>query len=229
MGAHESQDVRAPTGNVIRACDDHGYFDAESCPACGAAGRAVLSEDRRTRLSKFASGALRHFPDDAGVTLDDRGWTGYDAFVDAVTARYDWADRDHVDALVATDPKGRFERADGRVRAAYGHSVDVDLEATGGAVPDRLYHGTAPRNLDAIRAEGLRPMGRRQVHLSGTRAAAREVGSRHAPDPVVLAVDVRALRADGFAVDERGENTYTVARVPPEYVDVTDGRDADAE
>lgn len=218
-GERKSVVVPGLRAGVLRACEDHGYFDGGACPDCGADGRPVLGDDRRTRLSKFLSGALRHFPDDAGLDLDGRGWTEYDALVAAVDANYGWADRESVDAVIATDPKGRFERRGGRVRAAYGHSVDVDLEASEGEVPDRLYHGTAPRNLDAIRDEGLKPMGRQRVHLSATRAAARAVGRRHAPDPAVLVVDVRSMLADGFAIDRRGEDTFTVERVPPEYLD----------
>lgn len=206
---------------MIRVCDDHGYVDGE-CPVCGDAGRDVLSQSRRTRLSKFLSGTLRHFPDDVGIDLDERGWADYGAVVAAAVARYPWAEPEHVAAVVATDPKGRFERRDDRIRAAYGHSVDVDLESTATDVPDRLFHGTAPRNLDAIADEGLKPMGRQQVHLSGTRADARDVGARHATDPVVLVVDASALVRNGFDVDRRGTGTYTVERVPPEYVELPD-------
>lgn len=61
-------------------------------------------------------------------------------------------------------------------------------------------------------------MGRQQVHLSETPASALEVGQRHADDPVLLVVDAQELQADGFEIDERGTETYTVDRVPPEYV-----------
>ncbi len=47
--------------------------------------------------------------------------------------------------------------------------VDVSLEPTDAPVPDELYHGTAPGNLESIRSEGLRPMSRQHVHLSGVR------------------------------------------------------------
>lgn len=204
---------------MIRVCDEHGFFEGETCPDCGDTGRHVLDANRRTRLSKFMSGALRHFPDDVGLTLDDRGWAAYEALVDAVTGKYSWATPEHVAAVIATDPKGRFERRGERVRAAYGHSVDVDLDPTDTMVPDRLYHGTAPRNLDAIAEEGLRPMGRQQVHLSATPAAAREVGQRHADSPVRLAIDARAMVDDGFAIDQRGTDTYTVDHVPPAYIE----------
>ena len=236
---------------AVSVCEAHGYVGGEACPVCGERGRRVLSGERRRRLSKFVSGALRHFPEDAGITLDEAGWTAFPALVEAVERQYDWADREALAAVVATDPKGRFERTGGdgqtdatgpvdgterpgdgwdgtervdatgqgdRIRAAYGHSVDVDLDAAETPVPDTLYHGTAPRNAEAIRAEGIRPMDRQQVHLSGTVEAAREVGRRHAADPVVLAVDAAGLEAAGHAVTRRGRGVYTTDRVPPEFL-----------
>lgn len=206
------------TDPVFR-CPDHGLTADPACPECGADAREVLSGDRRRRLSKFLSGALRHFPDDAGIALDDRGWADYDDLVAAATRKYDWADPEHVAAVVETDPKGRFERRGDTIRAAYGHSVDVDLETEESGVPDRLYHGTAPENVDAILSEGLRPMGRQEVHLSETPAEAREVGRRHAPDPVVFEVDAAAMVADGLRVTKRGEGVYTADSVPLAYLE----------
>jgi len=222
---------------AIRICGKHGPFSAERdrCPGCGLQGDRLLSGSQRRRLSTFVSGALRHFPDDVGLELDERGWADYDALVAAVERKYDWADSGHVAAVVATDPKGRFERTNagagtgsgdgdagdgGRVRAAYGHSVDVDLEPTDAPVPDTLYHGTAPSNVDSIREEGLRPMARQQVHLSQSRDAARTVGRRHADEPVVLAVDARTMLADGHRIAKRGQETYTTDAVPPVYLTV---------
>ncbi|MBX0323758.1 RNA 2'-phosphotransferase [Halomicroarcula sp. F13] len=208
----------------VRTCDDHGFFEGETCPDCDDSGRLVLRGDRRRRLSKFVSGALRHFPEDAGLELDAAGWTPFSALVAAVERKYDWADRESLAAVVATDPKGRFERTgngdvEDRVRAAYGHSVDVSLDAGDDPVPETLYHGTAPRNVDAIEREGLRPMGRQQVHLSASVADAREVGRRHADDPVVFAVDAAAMQADGRDVTRRGAATYTADAIPPRYLD----------
>jgi len=205
----------------IRRCPDHGYHEGD-CPVCSTAGEHVLNGARRKRLSKFCSGALRHFPDDAGIDLDGAGWTDWDALVAAVEAKYDWASADDVAAVVATDPKGRFERDErggaSLIRAAYGHSVEVDLNAGSTPVPDTLYHGTAPRNVDAIQSEGLRPMGRQQVHLSESVDAAREVGARHDDDPVVFAVDTTTMAADGRRIVKRGRATYTTDRVPPNYL-----------
>nr|WP_254267892.1 RNA 2'-phosphotransferase [Halorussus aquaticus] len=202
-----------------------------NCPECGADAERVLSGERRRRLSKFVSGALRHFPDDAGLELDDRGWADYERLADAVARKYDWADPQLLAAVVATDPKGRFEREGGRIRAAYGHSVDVTLEASESdpesRIPDRLYHGTDPDNLDSILAEGLQSMNRQEVHLSATPAEAREVGRRHAPSPVVLEIDASGMVADGHRVSKRGAETYTADEVPREYLDVREQREKD--
>lgn len=202
----------------IYRCPDHGYVTESERADCGADAETVLSGDRRRRLSKFLSGALRHFPDDAGLELDERGWTDFDALAAAATRKYGWADPERVEAVVETDPKGRFQYEGERIRAAYGHSVDVSLEREDGDAPDRLYHGTAPENAAAIRSEGLRPMGRQEVHLSETPAAAREVGRRHAPDPALFEVDARRMVADGQRVTKRGEGVYTADEVPPEYL-----------
>ncbi|QRV16531.1 RNA 2'-phosphotransferase [Haloterrigena salifodinae] len=236
----------------IRTCAAHGpYSSADGrCPVCDARSGVLLSGDRRRQLSKFISGALRHFPEDVGLELDERGWTDYEALTDAVEWKYDWAEPRHVPAVIAIDPKGRFERTgaggiddgtgNGLVRASYGHSVDVELESealyasdsrvgsaathetepTDAPVPDELYHGTAPANLASIREDGLRPMSRQQVHLSGSREAARRVGQRHANDPVVLVVDATAMLADDQCITKRGRETYTTDAVAPEYIDV---------
>lgn len=212
--------------DAVRCCPEDGFFEGDTCPVCDREGGHVLDGARRRQLSKFVSGALRHFPEDAGIEVDESGWTAFNSLRSAVERKYDWADGEALAGVIATDPKGRFERtgvsdesrtvaAGGRVRAAYGHSVDVTLDATDGLVPATLYHGTAPRNVASIRETGLKPMGRQMVHLSESVAAAREVGRRHAGDPAVLVVDAAAMQADDRRIVRRGTETYTTDRVPP--------------
>lgn len=170
----------------------------------------VIDEDRRLRMSKFLSGTLRHFPDESGVVLDEAGWTRYEELLEAAVSRYRWARPEHVDAVIETDPKGRFERDDDRVRAAYGHSVEVELDDGGKDTPEVLYHGTARRNVEPIREDGVVPKGRNEVYLSETIEGARDVGKRHG-DAVVFEVN-----ASGLDVTERGDGVYAVDYVPPE-------------
>ncbi|MDS0222043.1 RNA 2'-phosphotransferase [Haloarcula sp. S1AR25-5A] len=215
--------------DAVRRCPEDGFFEGEPCPVCDRTGTSVLDGPRRRQLSKFVSGALRHFPEDAGIELDEAGWTPFASLRTAVKRKYDWADGKALTGVIATDPKGRFERTgvsdesgtiatDSRVRAAYGHSVDVTLDATDDPVPATLYHGTAPRNVASIREDGLQPMGRQTVHLSESVAAAREVGRRHGDTPVVFVVDADAMQTDDRRIAKRGSETYTTDRVPPAYL-----------
>ena len=206
----------------IYYCDDHGYFDTDDCPVCGDAGHRVLSASRRRQVSKFISGALRHFPDDAGLNLDDAGWTELESLISRTQAKYDGLDRKAIIGIIRTDPKVRFEVDDGRVRAAYGHSVAIDLDAGGTPVPDTLYHGTSPDALASIREEGLKPMSRQYVHLSESISDAKEVGSRHAADPVILRIDAAAMGDDGHTITKRGKSVYTTDHVPPSYLSELD-------
>jgi putative RNA 2'-phosphotransferase len=166
------------------------------------------------------SGALRHFPSDVGLNIDSEGWTGFDDLVATVERKYQWASHDAVEGVVATDSKGRFERSDNQIRAVYGHSIDVHIDIDDGPVPDTIYHGTAPRNLDAIREEGLRPMNRQQVHLSGTIEEAEAVGQRYTSDSVVLSIDATRMADDNYRIEKRGKTTYTTDNVPPQYLHV---------
>lgn len=198
-------------------CESHGYFDADECPTCGAAGTQILSSSRRTQISKFLSGALRHSPDDVGLDLDDAGWTALETVVDRASDKYG-VDREAIIGIIHTDPKGRFEIDAGRVRAAYGHSVAVDLAAGGTPVPDTLYHGTTPDALGSIRAEGLKAMNRQYVHLSESVGDAEAVGRRHAAEPVILQIDAAAMGDDGHTITKRGQSVYTTDHVPPRYI-----------
>lgn len=222
--------------SAISQCPDHGFLEGSTCPVCGTAGEHVLSKARREQLSRFVSGLLRHFPEEYDLHVDERGWADAEFVRTIVDEKYDWADvsvkhtdepGNVLDAVVALDPKGRFEIDDGRIRAAYGHSIDVTLEdASSAPVPDTLYHGTAPSNVEAIRNDGLRPMSRQLVHLSGTVAEARSVGARHAADPVVFVVDAAGMLRDGRRITKRGRSVYTTDHVPPAYLqrrETTDG------
>lgn len=202
----------------VRSCPEHGYFDAETCPVCRGDGGHALDDSRRETLSRFLSYVLRHEPGDAGLALSDDGWTDRSAVVDAVRDEYEWATGASVSAVVATDPKGRFEVDDDRIRASYGHSVDVDLDATDHPVPDTLYHATAPDAVPAILEEGVKPMDRQRVHLTDDREEALDVGRRHAADPVLLKVDAAGLLDTGRDVTKRGTHVYTTDRVSPEFV-----------
>lgn len=91
---------------VLRTCPAHGTFEGARCPSCGHEGSPLLDEEQRTRLSKFLSGALRHFPGDVGLEPDERGFVDVDALLAAARERYDFADEP---VLLRVDAEGLRE------------------------------------------------------------------------------------------------------------------------
>lgn len=148
-------------------------------------------DERRTvKVSKYLSKHLRHQPERIGLTLDDGGWIEIDTLMAAAAAHGFPFTRGELDHVVVHNDKRRFAIVGTRIRASQGHSVEVDLGLPSATPPAYLYHGTVARSLDAIRAEGLRPMNRHDVHLSADRETATRVGARRGR-PVVLSVDSR--------------------------------------
>jgi len=171
-------------------------------------------------LSKTMSHALRHAPDEYGLQLDAAGWADLEKVRDAVaTALHAQITIDDIERVVAESPKRRFETDGVSIRAAYGHSIDGRIEhPVADDAPARLYHATAPGVLPAIRAEGLRAMGRQYVHLAVDREVAVRVGRRKASDPVLLSVDVAQYRADGHSLYAAGPYIFLADDVAPEYL-----------
>ncbi|MEU4731564.1 RNA 2'-phosphotransferase [Streptomyces sp. NPDC023588] len=176
-----------------------------------------MDERRTVKVSKYLSKHLRHQPERIGLVLDPQGWVEIDDLLRAAAAHgfpFSRADLDHV---VAANDKQRFAVEGTRIRASQGHTVAVDLDLPEAEPPSYLYHGTIAAALDAIRAEGLRPMARHHVHLSPDRETATRVGARRGR-PVVLSVDAGAMRAAGHVFRISANGVWLVDAVPPEFL-----------
>ncbi|MEU3916500.1 RNA 2'-phosphotransferase [Streptomyces sp. NPDC029004] len=176
------------------------------------------TDERRTvKVSKYLSKHLRHQPERIGITLDENGWVAVEELMRAAAAhgfRFTRAELDHV---VAVNDKKRFTIDGTRIRANQGHTVEVDLDLPTAEPPAYLYHGTVARSLDAIRAEGLRPMKRHHVHLSPDRETATRVGARRGR-PVVLSVDAGAMHRAGHRFRVSANGVWLADAVPPEFL-----------
>jgi len=202
----------------IGICKTCGEFDGRC--ACGR-GRIILDGVKRERLSKFLSGLLRHFPHSFGVEVDRDGWADLNKVLKVVVDKYG-VEPDAVSLIVKFDPKGRFELKNGRIRARYGHTIEVKTDwgqISILEVPPKLYHGTAPENLQSILKRGLLPMKRKEVHLSESVEDALEVGRRYSRTPRILEIDAKALAKAGISIRKKG-GVYTVSHVPPEFIRV---------
>ncbi|MEW2396565.1 RNA 2'-phosphotransferase [Streptomyces sp. NPDC046862] len=175
-------------------------------------------DDRRTvKVSKYLSKHLRHQPDRIGLTLADGGWVEIDTLLAAAASHGFRITRAELDHVVAANDKQRFAVEGTRIRANQGHTVEVDLGLPTATPPPYLYHGTVARNLDVIRAEGLRAMNRHDVHLSPDRETATRVGARRGR-PVVLSVDAGAMHRDGHVFHVSANGVWLTRAVPPRYL-----------
>ncbi|MBX3712099.1 MAG: RNA 2'-phosphotransferase [Lysobacter sp.] len=172
--------------------------------------------------SRFLSLILRHRPDLIGLSLDAAGWAEIEALIRLSLAHRPLT-RDLIEAVVAGSDKQRFAISeDGlRIRANQGHSIAVDLALQIVAPPERLYHGTAARSVDAIRREGLLRRNRHHVHLSADTDTAMRVGARHGK-PVVLTIRAAEMAAAGHVFRRSANGVWLADAVPVGFIDFGD-------
>lgn len=167
--------------------------------------------------SKMLARWLRHRPDVIGLAVDKHGWSDVaDLLAKAATAGFPFT-HDELVLFVVENDKQRFSLSpDGmRIRAAQGHSIDVDLKLSVKKPPPLLYHGTVRQFLAAIRKQGLLPGTRRDVHLSSTRETAVAVGARRGA-PVIHVIETHALLRDGYQFRCSDNGVWLIPNVPPQ-------------
>lgn len=158
----------------------------------------------KVSTSKFLSYVLRHRPDSIGLVLDKNGWANIDELMSKSTEPLSLED---IIAAVENNDKKRFtlDLENRRIRANQGHSINVDVELKEVIPPPILYHGTVSKFLPAILKEGLKPMTRQHVHLSGDIETAQKVGNRRG-NGIILNVHTPELLKNGhkFYLSENG-------------------------
>lgn len=167
--------------------------------------------------SRFLSYVLRHRPDTIGVNLDEGGWIAIETLLAALARHGRPITRDVINQLAAGTDKQRFEVKNDRIRAAQGHSIQVDLHLPPVAPPPLLYHGTVERFLARIRDEGLQPRGRTYVHLSADPQTAAAVGTRRG-NPIVLTIDAAGMHQHGFTFYQAANGVWLTNHVPPQWL-----------
>ncbi len=172
-----------------------------------------------SRDSKFLSRVLRHAPGEIDLKLDSQGWVLVDDLLRQMRRHGRRLNKENLNEIVEQSDKQRFTLSpNGRkIRAAQGHSVNVDLGLPTSEPPEILYHGTASANLDSIFAKGLNPGRRRQVHLSVNPITAEQVGTRHGR-PIVLRVAALTMHHDGFAFQKADNGVWLTDQVPSKYL-----------
>lgn len=206
---------------MLRECKDHGYYRGEICPLCGQEGRFLMSEEELESIGRVMAGALRHFPEKFDLKMEPNGFVDLRDFINALQStrrRLQWLRPHHIIAIIETDPKGRYEHRDGKIRATYGHSIDVELDLPTVGIPDKLYYPTTSEEVDIVLETGLKPSDRKKVHLSKTYGNAEDAGKVRTPAPIILEIDAARAIASGITIQKAGKTVFLADNIPHEFL-----------
>ena len=181
-----------------------------------------MRDGKRTDISKQMAYLLRHEP--SGLEVDEEGFVGLGELLEKLRDRWQGLSEEDVREVVERDPKGRYEIKEGRVRARYGHSIDVNPDLSPAGV-EVLYHGTTKKAAESILREGLKSKGRQKVHLSRNVGEAVQVGKRRSNEPVILEIDAAGAREDGIKIERASDRVFVSEDIPPEFVSPHQERD----
>lgn len=173
--------------------------------------------------SKFLSLLLRHKPETVDLTLDAQGWANVSVLLEKINATNRSLTFTQLERIVTENDKKRFvfNTDKTKIRAAQGHSLQVELGYKGVVPPAVLYHGTIAPTAKLIKNSGIKKMQRHHVHLSADIPTAEVVAARRGK-PVILQVRARAMHASGYAFYQSDNGVWLTDFVPAEYVDFSD-------
>lgn len=205
----------------MKECRSHGFFRDEFCPMCGDEAKFLLNDQEVEALGRTMAGVLRHFPERYSLEMDKNGWIDLRDFITGVQSRnrrLRFLKPHHVIGLIETDPKGRYQFRDGKIRATYGHTLEVELDLPTENIPDVLFYPCSEADFPLLSEGGIKPADRKMVHLSRTYEAALEAGRVRNPTPVIFEIDAKAARADSVVIMKAGKTVYLTREVPPQFL-----------
>jgi len=178
-----------------------------------------MENKARKKISKFLSLVLRHRPEVLELQLDENGWASVDELLGKMNRDPYSLNLEDLKEIVETNDKQRFVFSEDYrlIRANQGHSVEVDLALEEKTPPGILYHGTAIKNLDSIKSQGLIKGSRHHVHLSADHETAIKVGSRHGK-PVVLEIQAMNMYQAGIVFYQSENGVWLTDTVPVQFI-----------
>ncbi|MDR3075322.1 MAG: RNA 2'-phosphotransferase [Candidatus Methanoplasma sp.] len=208
---------------MMRECEDHGYFRDEYCPICGEEGKFLMSDYELEKLGRTMAGILRHGKFE--LEMDEQGFVDMRDIVAVMKAKnpkMKWLRTHHIEAMVETDPKGRYQISGSDVRATYGHTIELSLRLPVDNIPETLYYPIAEEECKGILDDGLFPSDRAMVHLSNSYGDAVKAGSVRIEDPIILAIDTSGCIDAGIEIGKAAKTVYLCDQVPSEFLSVAD-------
>jgi len=180
----------------------------------------TMNSSLKTAVSKYMSYLLRHNPEN--LKMDSKGFVRVSDLLKNVRKRYD-VDEGFVREVVEKSDRKRFQIVSEKVRAIYGHTIDVEIKFPIDENVRFLYHGTTERSASRILREGLKPMKRRWVHLSATPEIARDVGKRRTSKPIILVVDAEKARKERVKFYRATNQVHLSEEIPSKFIKILNG------
>ena len=211
---------------MLRQCSDHGYFRGSDCPSCHEAGKFLMNQDELDKLGRIMAGILRHFPEKFKLEMDDQGWIDLIAFINSIRRKqpsFHWLRQHHIQAMVETDPKERYQIENNMIRATYGHSLNVDPDLPTDDIPELLYYPTTEEEAELLLETGLKPSDRKQVHLSKTVEDAVVAGKVRVDDPIILEINAKNAIDSGAIIKKAGKTVYTTKEIESSFLKKLEG------
>lgn len=180
----------------------------------------MIMSNNSKELSKFLSYILRHEPESIKLSLDTEGWANISELIELANLSGQSITREQVLEVVASSDKKRFTLSidQTQIRAAQGHSLKtVDINFNELQPPATLLHGTASKNIDAIKQKGLIAGERQYVHLTENSDTAKATGTRYGK-PIVLTIDSLNMYQKGFKFFLSDNDVWLTEQMPIEYI-----------
>lgn len=174
-------------------------------------------------VDKFLGLLLRHKPHLFNIHLDENGWASVSELIERSNEHDVPLNLKLLEKIVESNDNDnqRFSFNDDytKIRANQRYSVKIDLSLQPTQPPEKLYHGTIPEFLEAIKNNGLKKMSRQHVHLSTDPYTAFKIAERKGK-PVILVIDAAKMQEDGFIFYLSVIGVWFTYEIPNKYITV---------
>ena len=170
-------------------------------------------------LARMLAYILSHRPDEFGLVLSEEGFIPIKSLLQALGAEPGWGfvRRYHLDQLAGLMSPPAFEVAGERIRALT--PAPVELRRDPGEPPPALLYAAIPPKAHAkVWEEGLKPLPDRELVLAATPEAAKKLGRRRAPDPILVIIQAQAAARRGVSFTGYGEGLYLAPALPRDFL-----------